>query len=252
MVNLRRIFDDKVKIINLALRAIVNKSDESNNNLLKTGNPKGEMNNIPGSFHLMQFKKLTESMAGMTTAREQETLLFLSAYGNTSGDIIEIGSWVGKSTSFLAKGCSIRNEGIVYAIDHFKGRPGYEKVYYGGLGTKETIYDRFTKNIREVGLEAYIKVLKMYSEEAREKIAGNIRLLFIDGDHEYESLSRDIELFEELLNNGGIIALHDYNITFPGVLKAVTERIVDTGRFEQFVLVDSLFIATKKKWACAT
>lgn len=233
------------EVINLFSNLVRNKTD-SKGFFLKTGDPTGEIKNIPNSLHLGQYEDITKDISSMITTREQETLLLLSIFGNTQGNIVEIGSWVGKSTSLLAKGCSIRNEGIVYAIDHFKGRPGKEDLYYRGLSKNETIFDRFTKNIKEIGLEAYIKVFKMYSQEARGKINDNIRLLFIDGDHEYESVYRDIKLFEGLVNSGGIIAIHDYSIAFPGVIKAVKEGITDTGRFERFILVDSLFIAHKR------
>lgn len=170
----------KIKVINSFLNLLRNKSDDKGF-FLKTGNLTGEIENIPNSLHLRWYEDITRDISGMITTREQETLLFLSIFGNAQGNIIEIGSWVGKSTSFLAKGCSIRNEGIVYAVDHFRGRPGKEDLYYHGLSKDETIFDRFTKNIKEIRLEAYIKVFKMSSQEAREIINENIRMLFIDG-----------------------------------------------------------------------
>lgn len=44
-----------------------------------------------------------------------------------------------------------------------------------------------------------------------EKILNNEKLdfLFIDGDHMYESVKRDFEMYSPLVRKGGIIALHD-------------------------------------------
>jgi len=33
--------------------------------------------------------------------------------------------------------------------------------------------------------------------------------LFIDGDHTYEGVKRDFEMYSPLVRNGGIIAFHD-------------------------------------------
>jgi predicted O-methyltransferase YrrM len=51
-------------------------------------------------------------------------------------------------------------------------------------------------------------------EETREAVEGwfggqPIDLLFIDGDHAYESVKRDFELYTPLVRPGGTIALHD-------------------------------------------
>jgi len=48
-------------------------------------------------------------------------------------------------------------------------------------------------------------------------------IVFIDGDHEYEGVSNDIEAWLPKVKNGGIIAGHDYDTPFPGVMKAVDE-----------------------------
>ncbi len=240
------IFKNGRRIFSLFSKLTTTGVGESNNSCLKTGNLEGEIENIPNSLHLTQFENSTRNILGMITEKELQALLFLSTYGNSSGNIIEIGSWVGKSTSFLAKGCSIRREGIVYAIDHFRGTSGKEDLYYHGLSKNENIFDRFTKNMKEIGLENYIRVFKMTSQEASKKIRNNIRLLFIDGNHEYNSVKRDIKLFEGFLDSAGIIAIHDYSVAFPDVIKAVREMIVDTGKFEKFTLAESLFVAQKK------
>lgn len=43
----------------------------------------------------------------------------------------------------------------------------------------------------------------------RELSAQPLDLLFIDGDHAYESVRRDFELYGPLVRSGGLIALHD-------------------------------------------
>lgn len=47
-------------------------------------------------------------------------------------------------------------------------------------------------------------------ERAKSELGGElIDYLFIDGDHTYEGVKRDFELYSSLVRRGGIIALHD-------------------------------------------
>jgi predicted O-methyltransferase YrrM len=47
-------------------------------------------------------------------------------------------------------------------------------------------------------------------EEVKRILGGeNVDFLFIDGDHTYEGVKRDFEMYSPLVREGGIIALHD-------------------------------------------
>ncbi|CAE7494819.1 unnamed protein product [Symbiodinium natans] len=54
-------------------------------------------------------------------------------------------------------------------------------------------------------------------------LRGDLDLVFLDGDHRYGSVRKDIEVFWPLLRPHGILAGHDFAPTFPGVVEAVTE-----------------------------
>jgi predicted O-methyltransferase YrrM len=52
-------------------------------------------------------------------------------------------------------------------------------------------------------------------DRVAELLAGEpLDVLFIDGDHSYEGVRRDFELYSPLVREGGIIALHDINEDF--------------------------------------
>jgi cephalosporin hydroxylase len=47
-------------------------------------------------------------------------------------------------------------------------------------------------------------------EEVRKILGGEkVNFLFIDGDHTYEGVKRDFEMYSPLVRNGGVIAFHD-------------------------------------------
>lgn len=62
-------------------------------------------------------------------------------------------------------------------------------------------------------------------DEVRGILKGRtVDFLFIDGDHEYEGVRRDFELYEPLVAPGGLIAFHDVNEShWPGVIRLWNE-----------------------------
>lgn len=59
----------------------------------------------------------------------------------------------------------------------------------------------------------------------------NIQLEFayIDGDHSYEAVCRDMELIWPVVTDIGIMAGHDFHDSQPGVIRAVTEFAIKHG-----------------------
>lgn len=195
------------------------------------------------------WRKLQASFSpviGMTSDREAEILFFLSTIQDIRGDVMEIGSWLGKSTVHLASGCQLSGNGIVHAIDTFGGNLGKEDLYTTPLEKDESIYARFKKNIALAKLTKYIKIHKKSSEDVDAEIQENIRLAFIDGCHDYKLVLHDIKLCSKKLLPNGVIVLDDFTSYFPGVVQAAQEEIINNKQFEVLCTVDSLFIARKK------
>lgn len=81
--------------------------------------------------------------------------------------------------------------------------------------------------------------MKMTSAEASEKFEdASLDLVFIDADHSYAAVKRDIELWLPKVKPGGILAGHDYDNTekygdrFKGVDRAVKERFGESFSLE--------------------
>lgn len=67
-----------------------------------------------------------------------------------------------------------------------------------------------------------------YSHDAvhQLKYTGPIKMVYIDGDHSYPFVKRDIQLYWPLITEGGFLCGHDYGVTIPqqdGVKQAVAE-----------------------------
>ena len=213
-----------------------------------------------------------EKIPGVLSPIEGLTLLFLSAYGSGNEPVIEVGSYLGKSTSYIALGCKIASKKGVYTIDLFPGaddwylgNDGYYHIHGSGYSLAKARYDErstfiykggyqntldlFKDIMHKVGLKDVITPFKGTSSAFAESIQSGtkFRMIFIDADHSYEGVSRDIFSLVNLLIDDGIFCFHDYSKGFPGVLKAVNEHIISSKDFSDFLLVGNLLIAKKCK-----
>jgi predicted O-methyltransferase YrrM len=59
------------------------------------------------------------------------------------------------------------------------------------------------------------------AEAAREIEEGSLDFVFIDADHTYEAVRKDIDAWRSKVRPGGWLGGHDYNRKFPGVIRAV-------------------------------
>ena len=143
------------------------------------------------------------------------------------GDIlVEVGSWKGRSTSFLAVEIVNSNKNVdFYCVDTWEG-----SVEHQGLNFLPQLYDIFLNNMRPV--EGYYIPLKMTSFEASKKFEdGTLKFVFLDASHEYQDIKNDIKFWLPKIKPGGVLAGHDYYVDgydwFPGVKKAVNEELIN-------------------------
>jgi predicted O-methyltransferase YrrM len=155
----------------------------------------------------------------------QERWLFENAYSLPSpANIVEIGSFKGRSTCFLMSGCR-GTEKRVFAIDTFNGNNddfGYRDYFA-----------EFSQNVKRCGLSEYVQPVVGLSSKVAESWNKPIHLLFIDGSHVYEDVLSDFEAFFPHVVPGGIVAFHDVIEAWPGPLRVwhdiVKHRLVDVG-----------------------
>lgn len=140
--------------------------------------------------------------------------------------IIEVGSWKGRSTKALAMG----TRGYVIAVDHWKGSENertqsHKEAVDNG---PDSVFGIFQKNLADELRLGKVIPLRVSSEEAPASLPKILRglkadLIFIDAEHTYEALLRDIKTFTPFVKPGGVLCGHDYSTAFPGVMKAVDD-----------------------------
>ena len=160
-----------------------------------------------------------------------DCLYHLGQFNQCEGTIVEIGSWKGKSTIALALGAAKVHQEKIYAIDPHEILP--EEKYF------EDTEAEFFANIKQAGIDSQVAPMTMTSEEAARGWNKPVRLLWIDGDHRYESTKLDFALWEPHGVEGGILAMHD-TIRKKGPKRVLWESVFRSGRFQESAIVDNI------------
>jgi predicted O-methyltransferase YrrM len=133
--------------------------------------------------------------------------------------IAEVGVYQGRSLLYLAERLAARGKTgcTIFAVDRFEADwcPAMWERFSENLAATEPIARRLVTVCR--GSSAMISFGWSFT----------LDMVFIDGDHNYESVRDDIAAWRPRVKTGGIISGHDYSGdmygSFPGVDQAVHE-----------------------------
>ena len=184
-------------------------------------------------------KKFCNKIEGFMLDKEGELLFNLAKNCKGKGAIVEIGSWKGKSTIWLANGSKNGNNVKIYAIDHHIGSSEH-KIY----GTKIQTFQQFKQNIKKAKVEDIVFPIVKTSKEASENFSEDIEFIFIDGAHEYEYVKLDFDLWFPKVLDDGIMAFHD-TLGWIGPKKFVKNYIYKSKYFKNVRFVGSITFAKK-------
>ncbi len=196
---------------------------------------------MPKMRDIDDIKQIVDRVDGWLTHKEGELLYNLAKNCCGKGVIVEIGSWKGKSTTWLAKGSKAGKKVKVYAIDPHTGSSEHKKMY-GQVLT----YAEFRTNMKNASVSDIVFPIVKTSAEAAKNFDRPVELIFIDGAHEYELVKLDFESWFPKIAEGGIMAFHD-TTTWPGPKKIVEKFVYKSEYFKNIRLRDSITYATKVK-----
>jgi predicted O-methyltransferase YrrM len=150
------------------------------------------------------------------TAAESDRLAELAA----GRDVLEIGSAYGFSACVMA----LAGAKHVTAVDP-----------HTWLGSHEAM----VSNLDKAGVAESVTIVRDASPAALAGL-GPFGLVFVDGDHSAEAVAADVAAARAALDDGGVLAVHDYgeDCCCPGV-RAALDILFPGGPDE---LVDTLFV----------
>ena len=193
--------------------------------------------------YLNKLSQLSENIRGMINHRAGEELFSLAYMQTLKGDVLEVGSFQGKSTFFLGHAVALSGNGKMFAVDHFKGNLGAEHYYKVEKDDLSDLEAGFRKNIKRAGLNKFVTLINKPNHIAVSDIEDNsVRLLFIDGDHTADGIRKDLRLFMPKLKSGAIIAFDDYENDFGGLVSVVNEFISKGNCKRKYLLNKTLVV----------
>ncbi len=152
-------------------------------------------------------------------------LRFLAETSQTCKEILEIGSFQGRSTRAMADNSP--KDCIIIACDP------WDFYISPTVKSDAQTYSLFHGNLRDhIKNDKVIPVHRTYDEYNPHT---QFDFIFIDGDHYAQSVKHDIEKALTMIKPGGIIAGHDYCDVWPEV-KLVVDNI-----FPQVNLVETIW-----------
>ena len=226
------------------------------------------MNNVTKPIAI-QIEEAVKDIPGWSPL-DQLMALFTLAFSSTHlpGDILELGSWCGRSAVALGMAAKLTGQGKVHCVDLFPEKNDwYENVdgtysfaveidgkKYGAYGDQtvwaepflrdiKSMYERFNGTLQAVSLAMSANELNDQVIPYRADLEGfskkvpagfSLRLAFIDGDHSYTAVAKDIEIVERFLMPDGWICFDDAFSSYDGVNEAIQRHIIESGRYKNF------------------
>src|ERR1700675_2369590 len=142
------------------------------------------------------------------------------------GDVVEIGSWMGRTTRAMADN---KLDGKIYAVDTWEGSE--ENQEFLKDKPEDYLYHKFNDNLAGAIVSGVVTPVRMPSLVAAKYFANQGRkfsFVFIDAAHDYNSVKADILAWRPLVLKGGVLAGHDFDTAWAGCVRAVRELIAET------------------------
>ncbi|WP_420855857.1 class I SAM-dependent methyltransferase [Thermoactinospora rubra] len=160
-------------------------------------------------------RRAAERAKGFMPPEEGLALYETALRYGSRGPLCEIGTYCGKSAIYL--GAAARQVGsVVVTVDHHRGseeiQPGWEHhdptlmdPRFGKMDSLPT----FRATIAAAGLEEEVIAVVGRSEQVARLWNTPLAMLFIDGGHSEEPVTRDYEGWAPHVMAGGALAFHD-------------------------------------------
>ena len=141
----------------------------------------------------------------------------------TSKHVLEIGSYRG-----LSAWCMAHCAKSIMCIDTFRA--------WSNGQTQNSIEEGLTTLDAFLQATAQFKNVDHFVGTSMEAKSAKLRrrydMIFLDANHEYEEVKKDIRVWWPRLWPGGVLALHDYGHDhYPGVKRAADEMFGDLGEY---------------------
>jgi predicted O-methyltransferase YrrM len=161
-----------------------------------------------------ELRRAAEAARGFMPPPEGLALHEIAAAYSRLGPVLEVGTYCGKSTIYLAAAARA-NAQLVVTVDHHRGseenQPGWEyhdPDLVAATGRIDTL-PHFRATLEAAGLEDHVIAILARSAAAARLWRTPLGMLFIDGGHTDAAAIADYEGWAPWVAHGGALAIHD-------------------------------------------
>jgi len=199
---------------------------------------------MPGAL-----RRAAEAATGFMPPAEGLALYRAAAAYAPAGPVLEVGTYCGKSTIYLAAAARPAGQRVI-TVDHHHGseenQPGWQyhdpALVDPRTGRLDTL-PHFRATLAAAGLDGEVIAIVGRSAEVARLWGAPLGLAFIDGGHTDAAASTDYESWAPLIAAGGALAIHD---VFPDPADGgqapyrIYRRALASGAFTQVAVTGSL------------
>ena len=179
----------------------------------------------------VSYSRAGQTGNGQVSDQEREELIrWVVKYADVPGPIVEIGTLLGYSTEALCEG--VLKSGVkktIITVDNYGWNPMGVPSYRHKMLTRLNL--TFASRLTD------LVIVDAVAEEFYRSFDQVPSFVFIDADHTYASVKKDLQYFKDI--GAKVITGHDYN--FPDVCRAVKEVL---GEEHLTVFGGTLFLYT--------
>ncbi len=176
-------------------------------------------------------EELTAAVAeveGWMSPDQAQRLYHAAAASRPGEQIVEIGSFRGRSTIVLAGGSP---DGVaVVAIDPHAGNDRGPQEFEGYEAEASEDHEVFNANLAAAGVADKVRHVRRFSDAAHADVEGAIDVLYIDGAHRFAPARKDIREWGARVRPGGTMLIHD-SFSSIGVTLAIMLELSAGRRF---------------------
>lgn len=215
---------------------------------------------------IVSLENAVKDVPGWTPIDQLHSLFMLAmSTSELEGDILELGSWCGRSAIALGFAARLTGKAKVVCVDLFPEKSDWYENSDGSHSFKVAlegkvfnayneqtvwkepferdivpVYARnpsllktFQKSISDQNLQDLVTTfrgdLDLFSAHAPKDF--RCKLAFVDGDHSYDAVCGDIARVEKFLIPGGWICFDDAFSSYEGVNQAIADKIIANPRY---------------------
>jgi hypothetical protein len=148
-----------------------------------------------------------DGIEGWLTPAQAQVLFDAAGTVAPGGQIVEIGSFRGRSTVALALGAPAGVD--IVAIDPHAGNDRGPQEIQGYETEAAGDHEAFLANLARAGVAERIRHVRAFSSDAHGEVAGAVDLLWVDGAHRFGPARDDVRRWGDRVVGGGRMLVHD-------------------------------------------